>query len=378
MYGGLKVCEYHGRGRESKLEAIANCDIVLSTYHTIASESSKSTSPLFKINWFRVVLDEGMFYSPAALRPINPDFSSLAHTIRTSSTQLFQAVTKLSAKLRWCVTGTPIQNGLEDLGSLLAFLKVPMLDTPPEFKRHIIDPLVRVNGSGSSNLRVLLDSICLRRLNKLLDLPDVDQIWHNIQFSDVEREQYDAAEAQMSNEMKLQVNLERSKSSYFSILELEMRLRCLCNHGTFELPLSKMVQGQEPFKGAGSTICDSCQIDLSGNILVNNLCNGHYTTCGHLICSDCLMHFEHALAIAKDSNHRICPLCQRQLGGDYLLLDGPEVIAGANSKESTSYFQPGGISTKINALLANIEKSKTTDKRFETTLSSKTYLVILY
>ncbi|KAF8863170.1 hypothetical protein BDZ45DRAFT_738502 [Acephala macrosclerotiorum] len=332
VYGSLKVCEYHGRGRESKPEAIANCDIVLSTYHTIASESSKSTIPLFKINWFRVVLDE-------------------AHIIRTSSTQLFQVVTKLSAKIRWCVTGTPVQNELEDLGSLVAFIKVPMLDTPPKFK-------------------VLLDSICLRRLNKLLDLPDVDQIWHNIQFSDVEREQYDAAEAQMSNEIKLQVNLERSKSGYFSILELEMRLRRLCNHDTFELPLSKIVQGQELLKVAGSKICGSCQTNLSGNILVNNLCNGYFATCGCLICSECLVRFEEALAIAKDSNNRICPMCGKQLGGDYLFLDGPEVILGANSKESTAYFQPEGVSTKINALLANIEKSKTTDKRFGTTLSN--------
>ncbi len=371
VYGGLKVCEYLVRGRESQREAIANCDIILSTYHTIASESSKSTSPLFQINWFRVVLDEGTFCSLAALRPINLNFSSLAHTIRTSSTQLFQAVKKLSAKLRWCVTGTPVQNGLEDLGSLVAFLKVPMLDTPPEFKRHIIDPLVRVNGSGSSNLRALLDSICLRRLNKLLDLPDVDQIWQNIQFSDAEREQYDAAETQMSNEVMLQENLQRSSSSYFSILELEMRPRRLCNHGTFELPLSKMANVQEPFKEASSTTCDSCQTNLSSNILVNNLCNGHHTSCGHLICSGCLIRFEEALAIAKDSDSRICPLCGKQLGGDYLLLDGPEVIPGTNSKESTAYFQPGGISTKINALLANIEESKATDKRFGSTLLIK-------
>lgn len=50
---------YHGHGRQGNPEALANSDIVLSTYHTIAAESLDETSPLWKINWYRIVLDEG-------------------------------------------------------------------------------------------------------------------------------------------------------------------------------------------------------------------------------------------------------------------------------------------------------------------------------
>jgi len=124
-------------------------------------------------------------------------------------------------------------------------------------------------------------------------------------------------------------------------------------------------------KGAGSTTCDSCYTDLSSHILVDKLCNGHYTACGHLICSSCLVLFEEALATAKHNTDRICPLCGKQLGGDYLVLDGPEDMPGAHTNESTAYFQSKGISSKINALLANIEKTKSCDKRFEATLSNK-------
>ena len=60
VYGGLRVCEYHGRGRETNMDAIADAEVVLSTYHTLAGESAKSTSPLFKIHWFRIILDEGI------------------------------------------------------------------------------------------------------------------------------------------------------------------------------------------------------------------------------------------------------------------------------------------------------------------------------
>jgi SNF2-related domain len=263
------------------------------------------------------------------------------------------------------VTGTPVQNGLEDLGSLVAFLQVPMLDSRLEFKQHIIDPLVKRDGSGPSNLRVLLDSVCLRRLNKLLDLPDVNDICEEIEFSDIERQQYNTAQTEMSNEIKRQVNLEKSKRGYFGILELEMRLRRMCNHGTFERPRPED-ELLRNYNISESTICDSCKTDLSDVILVDSLCNGHYTTCGHLICSSCLPRFEQALAIAKDAKGRVCPLCGEELPGDYLVLNRAGAMLGRlgrKQQESTVSFQADGFSSKINALLANIEKANVQDKR---------------
>ena len=56
---GLKIQRYHGRSRENDRLALADADIVLSTYHTVAMESTKSDSALFRVKWFRIVLDEG-------------------------------------------------------------------------------------------------------------------------------------------------------------------------------------------------------------------------------------------------------------------------------------------------------------------------------
>jgi SNF2 family DNA or RNA helicase len=240
-----------------------------------------------------------------------------------------------------------------------------MLDSRLEFKQHIIDPLVKRDESGASNLRVLLDSVCLRRLNKLLDLPDINDICEEVEFSDIERQQYDTAYAEMSNEIKRQVNLEKSKRGYFGILELEMRLRRMCNHGTFERtrPEDEVLQN---YNISDSTICDSCKTDLSDAILVDSLCNGHYTTCGHLICSNCLPQFEQALTTAKDAKGRVCPLCGEELPGDYLVLNRAEAMLGQlgrQQQESTVSFQTDGFSSKINALLANVEKTNAQDKR---------------
>jgi DNA repair exonuclease SbcCD ATPase subunit len=89
-------------------------------------------------------------------------------------------------------------------------------------------------------------------------------------------------------------------------------------------------------------------------------------TSGHLICSNCLPQFEEALATAKDARDRVCPLCGEELPGDYLVLNRAEAMLGQlgrQQQESTISFQADGFSSKINALLANIEKTNIHDKR---------------
>ena len=58
-YGSLSVKVYHGRGRDIDPKSLADWDIVLSTYHTVAAEAFEAECPLDRISWFRIVLDEG-------------------------------------------------------------------------------------------------------------------------------------------------------------------------------------------------------------------------------------------------------------------------------------------------------------------------------
>jgi SWI/SNF-related matrix-associated actin-dependent regulator of chromatin subfamily A3 len=56
----VSCLKYHGHGRERDLDKISQADIVLTTYKTLAADAASSTkNTLHKINWFRVVLDEG-------------------------------------------------------------------------------------------------------------------------------------------------------------------------------------------------------------------------------------------------------------------------------------------------------------------------------
>jgi SWI/SNF-related matrix-associated actin-dependent regulator of chromatin subfamily A3 len=59
----LNVLKYHGQKRESDAKDLLDFDILLTTYATVASEFGRGSGPLYRITWFRIVLDEGIVYS---------------------------------------------------------------------------------------------------------------------------------------------------------------------------------------------------------------------------------------------------------------------------------------------------------------------------
>jgi DNA repair protein RAD5 len=87
---------------------LQNYDVVITTYGTVSHEYSKgfhvSKNGIFRLKWGRVILDE-------------------AHYIKGRIIQTAKAVYELDAVFRWCLTGTPIQNNLTDMFSLLHFIK---------------------------------------------------------------------------------------------------------------------------------------------------------------------------------------------------------------------------------------------------------------
>lgn len=97
----LNYMIYHGSNRTDDATELQDFDIVVTTYQIVAANCRRrKENPLAKINWFRIVLDE-------------------AHIIRSQFTEMSKAACTLSASRRWAVTGTPVQNRLEDLGKFM-------------------------------------------------------------------------------------------------------------------------------------------------------------------------------------------------------------------------------------------------------------------
>ena len=97
----FKLHIFHGLHKIKTVEELKQYDIVITTYGMI-----KPKSLLYEIKWERLVFDE-------------------AHHFRNQNTNAFKGAYQLNGKIRWLLTGTPIQNSKKDFYSLCAQLNIP-------------------------------------------------------------------------------------------------------------------------------------------------------------------------------------------------------------------------------------------------------------
>ncbi|KAF0886606.1 TTF2 factor, partial [Crocuta crocuta] len=189
----LRVCLYHGPSREQHAKVLSTYDIVITTYNLLAKEiptqkqegaipgtdpgadKDLAKTPLLRIVWARIILDE-------------------AHCVRNPRVQTSTAVCRLRAHARWAVTGTPIQNTLLDMYSLLKFLRCSPFDDFRVWKSQVD------NGSkkGGERLSILTKSLLLRRTKDQLDptgkplvvLPQREFQVHRLKLSEEEEKVY--------------------------------------------------------------------------------------------------------------------------------------------------------------------------------------------
>lgn len=139
---GLKVLVHHGPQRTKKFKDLALYDVVITTYQILVSEHGACNDSVkagcFGLHWWRVVLDE-------------------AHTIKNRNAKMTKACYALRSEYRWCLTGTPMQNNLDELQSLVRFLQIKPYDDIREWKDQIDRPFKEGKGH-----------ISIRRLHSLL------------------------------------------------------------------------------------------------------------------------------------------------------------------------------------------------------------------
>lgn len=201
-----------------------------------------------------------------------------AHVIRNLSTQQFKAVKDLSASIRWCVTGTPVQNSLKDLASLVTFLRIPLLDDAAIFRKHIEGRREALNGvskTNYTNLRHLLESICLRRCtSSILSSLGVSFIERRPQLSEGERKGYNELSILCDQAIETAVNGKQTRGENNSMLTAVLRLRMFCNIGhrdSMESLFNATENGDELMpdevisllQQCGEALCASCKTEIS-------------------------------------------------------------------------------------------------------------------
>ncbi|XP_023338911.1 transcription termination factor 2 isoform X2 [Eurytemora carolleeae] len=151
--GILCVLVYHGAGaRKSSAREMSRYDVIITTYGVILSEVKAELGDAFKEP---KKVKKGKILSLAFERIILDE----AHTIRNPKSLQSQAVCKLKAARRWCVTGTPIQNKELDMYSLIRFLRCAPFDEYMVWKRWVENKSVQ----STERMNTLIKSLLLRR-----------------------------------------------------------------------------------------------------------------------------------------------------------------------------------------------------------------------
>lgn len=113
--------------------------------------------------------------------------SMTAHRIGNRSTQTFSAVCAVMSPRRWCLTGTPIQNSLDNYGALLEFLRLSPFIQGYQFKRWIMHPFLKRDLGSVEKLRLLVQATCLRRTKSSTshscELVGRKEVYHKVDLS---------------------------------------------------------------------------------------------------------------------------------------------------------------------------------------------------
>ncbi|KAG6358592.1 hypothetical protein INS49_012110 [Diaporthe citri] len=145
-----------------------------------------------------------------------------------------RAICDLQARARWAVTGTPIQNRLNDLSSLLKFIRAHPYHDSKQFKADISSPC-KLGEEAISRLKYLSASLVLRRPKTTISLPPRQDRQYPIDFSPEERKMYEEvrSKAIITIEEALQPRPDTSSGvvSYVNVLQQIESLRLICNLG---------------------------------------------------------------------------------------------------------------------------------------------------
>eukprot|EP00929_Paragymnodinium_shiwhaense_P049077 TRINITY_DN24769_c1_g3_i1.p1 TRINITY_DN24769_c1_g3~~TRINITY_DN24769_c1_g3_i1.p1 ORF type:complete len:1067 (-),score=226.70 TRINITY_DN24769_c1_g3_i1:152-3352(-) len=356
---GLRVRLYHGPDRDKETSRFRAFDVTLTTYDIVRADSKEQMSGLAAAKWHRVVLDE-------------------AHVVKNHKTATAKSVFEtLNAERKWCLTGTPIMNSVEDLYSITKFLKLEPFDSWDWFNRTIVRPLKNRDTVGLERLQVLLRTWCLRRTKDmkivdaetglarpLLMLPQKTVEVVRVPLDPADRVLYDRLLNCVSQRVK---GLEEGGlgENFVQLLALLTRLRQLCCDRSL-VPQALLAElksgkgGAERVLEAATAVLGAAKVDHLLKTLAEaqeddcSICmepgSDVVTRCGHVFHRSCI---ELSIKELGRGGSAPCPLCRGQINKAELLEKPDQLDITEDAGEGTDE----GSGAKIRAVMAFLAKN---------------------
>ncbi|KAF6819465.1 SWI/SNF family DNA-dependent ATPase [Colletotrichum musicola] len=241
----LQVYVYHN---QQKIEAqrLMGYDVVLTTYGTLVADWKK-LHRFWKANGERQVNTKTDKALATAVSFFHPNYSMFyrvvldeSQMIKNPKAQSSMAVDALQSKYRWCLSGTPMMNGIDELFPLYRFLKIRPYNVMADFNRTFGTLFGRkgdAKASAMRNLQVLLKATLLRRTKTseidgkpILQLPEKTEEVVYAELDEEERKFY----TDLEEKSQVQINKYLRKGTlgkhYSHVLVLLLRLRQSCCH----------------------------------------------------------------------------------------------------------------------------------------------------
>jgi SNF2 family DNA or RNA helicase len=235
----LKVLSIDGSDRGSRFNSIPQHDLVLTSYPLLRRDID-SYRPF---HFGAIILDEATHIK-------NPD------------TQNAQAATSLRGEQRFVLTGTPVENSVRDLWSIMNFVLPGYLGSREEFRERYELPIGRGSEPERQRLAKRLRPVMLRRLKRdvLRDLPEKLEQTAFCNLSDEQQELYAKLQTEGRKKLDLLAKEKDGNRARMTMLTVLLRLRQAC--------CDLRLLGQEPAARSG-------KLDLLLELLEEAIDGGH-------------------------------------------------------------------------------------------------------
>ncbi|WP_207884413.1 DEAD/DEAH box helicase [Pseudomonas sp. 30_B] len=204
----LSVLTLHGSARHQHFDDLAQHDLVISTYALLARDiETLSRQPLHL-----VVFDEAQY-------------------LKNASSKSAQAATRLMARQRLCLTGTPLENHLGELWALFNLVMPGWLGDVRHFARLYRHPIEKAGDSQRlAHLNARIKPFLLRRRKDQVatELPPKSEITHRVELDERQRDLYETVRLTMDRKVREEIRRKGLASSQIVVLDALLKLRQVC------------------------------------------------------------------------------------------------------------------------------------------------------
>lgn len=198
--------QYVGNDRKSLASRINSTDLIFTSYSIV----HRDISILEKYDFRYLILDESQY-------------------IKNKNSKIFKAINKISTGHKIALSGTPIENSLDDLWSQMQFINPDILGSYAFFMENFKNPIEKKqNEEVLTELKNLIQPYILRRTKEQV-LKDLPELTEQIYYCDMDPEQEKLYEKEKSKARNFLLKTD-SNPDKISIINTLMKLRQLSNH----------------------------------------------------------------------------------------------------------------------------------------------------